>query len=267
MTESYTTMNDKNQYGSLAEVSLKNIDKILSTYYPKSIPEVHQELKMDLLREVSPIVAIAFDFSTRSYLHVSENIFDMLGITSQQLISQGLALGTKMIEEKDRAIFNTEILLTIMNVYGKLVQSGKDVFSSKLTYNLKMINKEKELISTIHILKPITVNEEGFPQHIAKYIVHDVLGKSMPYPEIKMEVKNKEGKYEVLYTKSFMPKSAKNRVLSNREQQILGFIKEGYSSQEIADKLFISLHTVNNHRRSLVRKCGVKNLALAEMPS
>jgi len=50
-------------------------------------------------------------------------------------------------------------------------------------------------------------------------------------------------------------------VLTKREKQVLQLIMEEYTSQEIADKLFLSLRTVENHRNSLLHKLKVKNSA------
>lgn len=47
--------------------------------------------------------------------------------------------------------------------------------------------------------------------------------------------------------------------LSDRELEVLKLICEGYSNNEIAEKLFISRHTVDGHRRNLISKTGVKN--------
>lgn len=47
--------------------------------------------------------------------------------------------------------------------------------------------------------------------------------------------------------------------LTERELEVLGLICEGYSNSEIAKKLFISIHTVDGHRRNLISKTGVKN--------
>ena len=49
--------------------------------------------------------------------------------------------------------------------------------------------------------------------------------------------------------------------LTERELQILRLIGREHSSQEIADKLFISFHTVESHRANLMSKAGVKNTA------
>lgn len=47
--------------------------------------------------------------------------------------------------------------------------------------------------------------------------------------------------------------------LTPREKDILKLVCEEMSSQEIADKLFISVHTAETHRRNLLSKTGCKN--------
>lgn len=49
--------------------------------------------------------------------------------------------------------------------------------------------------------------------------------------------------------------------LTRRELEVLRLIAEEYSNPEIADKLFISIRTVDTHRRNLLEKLGVKNTA------
>lgn len=49
--------------------------------------------------------------------------------------------------------------------------------------------------------------------------------------------------------------------LTRREMEILRLITEEYSNPEIAEKLFISIRTVDTHRRNLLEKLGVKNTA------
>ena len=49
--------------------------------------------------------------------------------------------------------------------------------------------------------------------------------------------------------------------LSDREVEILLEVCRGLSNQEIADKLFISKRTVDNHRANILEKTGCKNPA------
>lgn len=49
--------------------------------------------------------------------------------------------------------------------------------------------------------------------------------------------------------------------LSVRESEVIVLIAEGYTNAQIAEKLFISNHTVNTHRKNVMNKLGVKNTA------
>lgn len=49
--------------------------------------------------------------------------------------------------------------------------------------------------------------------------------------------------------------------LSDREIEVLGLIMLGYTTKEIADKLFISYETVKSHRKNILEKTGAKNTA------
>ena len=47
--------------------------------------------------------------------------------------------------------------------------------------------------------------------------------------------------------------------LSDREKEVLRLIAEEYTTQEIADKLYLSYRTVESHRQNLLRKLDVRN--------
>jgi len=49
--------------------------------------------------------------------------------------------------------------------------------------------------------------------------------------------------------------------LTKREKEIIRFIANGASSKEIADSLFVSVHTVNTHRKNIIQKLDCKTFA------
>lgn len=49
--------------------------------------------------------------------------------------------------------------------------------------------------------------------------------------------------------------------LSKREKEVLKLIAEEFTTQEIADKLFLSKHTIESYRKNLISKLEVRNLA------
>lgn len=48
--------------------------------------------------------------------------------------------------------------------------------------------------------------------------------------------------------------------LTKREKEILALVSQEYNSSEIADSLRISVHTVESHRKNLIKKLQVKNV-------
>jgi DNA-binding NarL/FixJ family response regulator len=50
-----------------------------------------------------------------------------------------------------------------------------------------------------------------------------------------------------------------NEILSKREIEILRLICEEFSNAEIAEKLFLSISTIETHRKKLISKLGVNN--------
>ncbi|MCT1524355.1 helix-turn-helix transcriptional regulator [Sphingobacterium hotanense] len=49
--------------------------------------------------------------------------------------------------------------------------------------------------------------------------------------------------------------------LTKREKEIIRFIANGASSKEIADSLFVSVHTINTHRKNIIQKLDCKTFA------
>jgi DNA-binding CsgD family transcriptional regulator len=51
--------------------------------------------------------------------------------------------------------------------------------------------------------------------------------------------------------------------LSPREREMLAFIVEGLTAKEIADRLGVSVHTIDTHTRHLFKKINVRSRAAA----
>ncbi len=55
--------------------------------------------------------------------------------------------------------------------------------------------------------------------------------------------------------------SGQLRGLSNRERDVLQLIAEGYGTKKIASDLFVSVKTVETHRRNIMRKLDIHSIA------
>lgn len=59
----------------------------------------------------------------------------------------------------------------------------------------------------------------------------------------------------------FKDKYANRFKLSKREIEIIDLVRTGYKNNEIAEKLFLSVHTVMTHRKNILHKLEVRNTA------
>jgi len=64
------------------------------------------------------------------------------------------------------------------------------------------------------------------------------------------------------YTDTMFEQKKQEEVsLTDREKEVLKLIAEENTTQEIADTLFLSKHTIESYRKNLISKLQVKNLA------
>lgn len=110
-----------------------------------------------------------------------------------------------------------------------------------------------------NIYHPHIILVTGFSQYSIKAIkneVFDYLIKPVDIDELKASV-NRLTEHLSLKTNQTL---AKFNMLSDRESEVLKYVLEGKTSNEIADLLFISVNTVHTHRRNILKKTGAGSI-------
>ena len=156
------------------------------------------------------------------------------------------------------------ITADLMASSGRLEQKQHELISHKL--ELEKVNKE--LLQTNRAMSILARNIDNKKKEVEQKTACTVLTKIIP---IINDLKKNKGlqKYlaeiEVLsaYIKGLAPESdLHNKIvinLSATEMRIAALIKNGMSSQKIADVLHISLETVKTHRKKIRRKLDINN--------
>jgi len=234
-------------------------DWLLDALYPTNKkPITYENLEIANIFNESPIVNFVLNFSTKGYAYVSESVYSVYGILPDALLKGGVSNGISLFSKTHREIFANQILPLMVEWWVKIAETGKDSLKTKITYNIEMLDKNGKIFPTMHILKPITKDENGLPILVVKYIVDVSKLMQNIHPDLKFEYLNDKEEYEIIESKTFY--EHKEESLSNREYEIMDLVSKGYSSKEIADKLSLSIHTVNNHRKNIVAKYKVKSL-------
>jgi LuxR family maltose regulon positive regulatory protein len=123
------------------------------------------------------------------------------------------------------------------------------------------LGQEEEAIQDFR--KALTMAESD--KNIMPFIEYSS-GMNALYGHLPQEIKSSPFVSEILQSIELTPNTDLNRtfakskaVLSQREIGVLQLIAQGMSNQEIAEKLFISLHTVKTHARRINAKLEVKS--------
>ena len=74
--------------------------------------------------------------------------------------------------------------------------------------------------------------------------------------DIVKQMRNENINPKNIFFKSLDPNPVQ---LSKRELQIIQFIAEGYTNSQIAAIIYLSNHTINTHRKNIMKKLGVNN--------
>ena len=136
------------------------------------------------------------------------------------------------------------------------------------------ITLNKAVKDTKKGIKTLVVSMHKNAEMIESLIENDVDGyvpKNAEKEELLVAIRTilKGGKYfsrEIkdlyLENKLIKKKEEKEKItLTRREIDVITLIAKEYTTQEIADKLCLSKHTIESYRKNLISKLGVRNLA------
>ena len=83
--------------------------------------------------------------------------------------------------------------------------------------------------------------------------------ESVMADKIYVDIKIRERLFSEYFDTPSKNSVALHQELTMREIDVLKLICEGYNSKEIAEELFISINTVETHRKKIIQKFNVKN--------
>lgn len=119
----------------------------------------------------------------------------------------------------------------------------------------------------VHVLALSTFNQQSFIEKMLESGASGYLLKNATQEELL------EGIETVMKGKQYLsfdaatalrqaPENSNAPIITRREKEVLGLIADGMTNGEIAQQLFISIATVDTHRKNLLAKFDVKNTAL-----
>lgn len=115
-------------------------------------------------------------------------------------------------------------------------------------------------IEDVYIKKAIKLGVKGYlPKDISKYQLIEAIMKVSQGEQYFSNQVTQILMKDLLRQNKGSDEMQRLQKLTQREKEIIDLIMEGLSSSQIAEKLFISTRTVENHRANIMGKLQVKN--------
>jgi DNA-binding CsgD family transcriptional regulator len=208
---------------------------------------------LEQLDKVGNSAISIFDLNKKDHVYISENYGSIFGYDLQEVEKEGWSFFDKDYHPEDLYHLMEAGIYFIRMGLALPVETVKDY---KLIYDYRRNNKQGQYI---RVIEQQTVLELDKNNNIwlALSILDISPEKDISIPFRCRLVNSKTG--ELFH----FPPEEESPKLSTREREILGLISKGLISKQIADKLFISVNTVNTHRQRIIEKLNVSNTAEA----
>ncbi len=191
----------------------------------------------------------------QGFEYVSKNFTSCTGLENNDMLEGGMKYFWSRFHPDDIELW-VKTLQSLMDFTMKDLDPKK---RSKMSYtwNYRIKNSKGKYVNIIQNTTPLQFDDSNKPIiGLAHYTVLDA--------GIKMDIcasakyLNKKKEYETLYFSNFSNKNMLDAV-SNRERDIIRLLLQKNTSKEMAEKLSISKHTVDTHRRNILKKFNLSS--------
>jgi DNA-binding NarL/FixJ family response regulator len=184
---------------------------------------------------------------------IREGFKSLLGKNENFEIVAEAGNGIELLEEFEKTkpdIILTDISMPLLNGFEAMEQLIKQGVSVK--FIVLTMHEEQ-----VYILNALRIGAHG-------YVLKNIEGPDLEKAIITVY---QGGKYfspiiTNIIAESFQrPEDGVIEEITSREKEVLQLVAHGYSTKQIADKLSISIRTVESHRINMLRKMKVSNSA------
>lgn len=225
--------------------------------------KVDTSATLDLQEEISKIKQLEnslpssiglylLDLQSLSYAYMSQRSLHITGIEPKKYEQNGLTHFFEHLHPEDRRLITEKTLPLYKKMLKECSLKERKLLNASLNYRIKA--DENGLYR--HVLAQLSlrsVNEFGMPVLLlgvfSQLNIDQYLGQ-----DFKLYL-SENG----VTTKVLLDEHLSSNPLTNKEMDVMQLIAQGFSSKEIAVKFNISKHTVDTHRRKVLKKLDVSN--------
>lgn len=244
-------------------MNVKSFDTLLKQWKNQSFDVDIEKLKQGFYPgKITPFLlsfgdnySYIIDYHKGEFAYISKSVESILGYNLAYFEKDGPEFLINKVHPED--------YMQILNVLGRTydMYSSLDIKRKKdfrSTYTCRIKTKENKFIKILHQNFVLEVDSQGNLVYslgvctdVTDYHIND---------NVHLEIKLVDDNHRLSNLKPNEGAIDPYTLFSDRELEILNELARGRSSKEIGDAFGISLHTVNVHRKNMMRKANVNNV-------
>jgi len=240
----------------------KSVARIKEAWKPNKIEKpVKTELYLNIIEQVANLFSAGsfyyyiMNFDTLKMEHVDQRIRSVLGIDPKDW---SLDKVFSLVHPEDLKHMHQKEAAAVDFILNRI--PTEDILRYKVVYVLRLRHADGSFRTFLQQSKTLTVSEDGKVQHVLG-IHTDVTYLNMPVDnKISFIGDGRPSFYAVPTEGDFTPEHYDYSTLfTTREKEILSNIAKGKTFGEIAGLLNLSPHTINTHKKNILRKTDCRN--------
>jgi DNA-binding CsgD family transcriptional regulator len=224
-------------------------------------------LGLGLSKEIHPILQHSIpsiyllDYTNGKYTMFSGNVLTTIGYSKDYFEQGGVDFTVGQYHKDDLRLYNEQIFPDRLKFLDDIPpdEHHKYVFS----YNFRFKKKDGQYSSILQRNSFIRSDANGKPL-LSMGMVINVDHYKNPNTSVQLIEKITGSDYtagaETVLKKTYFL-NEKDCTLTSRELEFLKYLSDGLSSKQIAEKIYLSEHTVKVHRKNMLLKTRTSNVA------
>ncbi|WP_044398299.1 LuxR C-terminal-related transcriptional regulator [Lacinutrix sp. Hel_I_90] len=236
---------------------IKDFYKSIFESYDNPSLETHikKVIELDAYLPYSSTFFCVTNTQDLKFEYISKNFNSCLGLDVNELKAKGMRYFWSRIHPEDVELWLSALNELMEFTLHEIPESKRQ--NANYTWNFRLKDANDNYVNIIQNTTPLAFDSDMKPIiGLAHYTVLDAMIK-MPITATA-KLLNEQKEYDTVYFNNFSQKLL-NHGISNRERDIVRLLVLDYSSKEISEKLNISPHTVDTHRRNILKKLKISS--------
>jgi hypothetical protein len=213
-----------------------------------------QSINQEMLSQLCSSFYGIIDIPKMKFNYISPTVKNVLGYSESEMLKYGLQLIFELYHPENQ-LTQKSIHSNVKDFFSNISTNSKTKYV--FSFDVQLKSKSGKYIKLLQHNRYLSFDKSGIPLQIL-VICHDISDfKAESYQVLTISKINKNGLKKISRAE-FYPEY-ENGILTKKETEIWKMINNGCSSKDVGQKLNISIHTVNTHRKKIYKKLRARS--------